>query len=155
VHLMPSVAPRLVVTCTLLTVTILQSTMLQSCSAAAPPVREAGMADRPAEFRIEKSVAGPAPDVVPLPRRVQLSPGRLLLGSSVTIGADEKDAGPVALQLASELRRLGVSATVDDADAAPVTIRLATSPPASSSIRSIGISPTTKGGASIFRPTRA
>jgi hexosaminidase len=114
---------RLLVARTLLTATILPSLILQACSATATPA--VSVPDRrPPAFRIQAKAMGESPAVVPLPRRMRRRPGKMVLGSAVVIRTSGKAAGAAAQQLASELGRLGITATVDERTATPATIQL-------------------------------
>jgi hexosaminidase len=114
---------RLLVARMLLAATIVPSLFLQACFAmATPAVAEPNR--RPATFRIEARAMVDRPAVVPLPRRMRRRPGKMVLGPAVVIRTSGSAARATALQLASELKRLGITATVDEPTTAPATIQL-------------------------------
>ncbi len=67
---------------------------------------------------------GTPPAIVPLPRRISRRRGELTFGSPVVIRTNGTAAREVALQLAAEFRRLGLTSKLDDPIPVPATIRL-------------------------------
>ncbi len=97
----------------LLAATIVQTVLAQTSSALASSTSP-DIGYRPTAYRQATSSTRGQLALIPLPRRIRRSPGEMVLGSSITIRTNGGVAHDVALELASDLARLGAPASVSD-----------------------------------------